>query len=427
MKNIFLFLFVLLTFALQAQTVVDIVVNSPDHNTLEAAVIAAELADDLSGEGPFTVFAPTDAAFSALPDGVVSTLLEDPTGDLANILLNHVVNGVASPDNIFDGLVISTLLGQNITFTTDGGLAINGVNISVVDIKAENGVVHVIDGILLPAATPTRVDGTVLDVVATSPDHTTLASLVGLAGLGDALAADGTLTVFAPTDAAFAALPSEIVDALVSDPTGALTDVLLYHVVSGGATTMNISDGSQFSNLAGSNLTVTINDTGVFINDAQVTVADIRTNNGIVHVIDAVLVPPMATTVVDVIVNSPDHNTLEAAVVAAGLVDALSGPGPFTVFAPTDAAFAALPDGLVATLLEDPTGDLTNILLYHVVSGVAESAAVVDGLTISTLLGQNISFSVNDDGVFINDAKISVFDIRTDNGIIHVIDAVLVP
>lgn len=190
---------------------------------------------------------------------------------------------------------------------------------------------------------------------------------------------------------------------------------------------MNISDGSQFSNLAGSNLTVTINDTGVFINDAQVTVADIRTNNGIVHVIDAVLVPPMATTVVDVIVNSPDHNTLEAAVVAAGLVDALSGPGPFTVFAPTDAAFAALPDGLVATLLEDPTGDLTNILLYHVVSGVAESAAVVDGLTISTLLGQNISFSVNDDGVFINDAKISVFDIRTDNGIIHVIDAVLVP
>lgn len=222
MKNIFLFLFVLLTFALQAQTVVDIVVNSPDHNTLEAAVIAAELADDLSGEGPFTVFAPTDAAFSALPDGVVSTLLEDPTGDLANILLNHVVNGVASPDNIFDGLVISTLLGQNITFTTDGGLAINGVNISVVDIKAENGVVHVIDGILLPAATPTRVDGTVLDVVATSPDHTTLASLVGLAGLGDALAADGTLTVFAPTDAAFAALPSEIVDALVSDPTGRL-------------------------------------------------------------------------------------------------------------------------------------------------------------------------------------------------------------
>lgn len=420
--------FLLLSHSVFSQTIVDIVVGSADHNTLEAAVIAAELADDLSGEGPFTLFAPTDAAFSALPEGLVETLLEDPTGELANILLQHVVSGVASPDNIFDGLVISSLFGQNLTFSaTDAGLSINGINISVVNIEAENGVVHVIDGILIPEAKPTRVDGTVFDVVATSPDHTTLASLVQLAGLDGVLSGEGNFTVFAPTDAAFSVLPEELVSALTSDPSGALTDVLLYHVVAGGATTSNISDGTQFSNLAGLNLTVSITDDGVFINNAQVTIADIRTNNGIVHVIDAVLEAPMGMTVVDVIVNSPNHNTLETAVVAAGLAEALSGPGPFTVFAPTDAAFDALPDGILASLLEDPTGDLANILLYHVVSGVADSSNISDGLSVSTLLGQNVSFSADSNGVSINGVNISVVDIRTANGVVHVIDGVLLP
>ena len=133
------------------------------------------------------------------------------------------------------------------------------------------------------------------------------------------------------------------------------------------------------------------------------------------------------TTVVDIIVNSPDHTTLETAVVAAGLADDLSGDGPFTVFAPTDDAFAALPEGTLDALLEDPTGALADILLYHVVSGKAMSTDLSDGQMITTLLGKDVTVTINGEGVFINDAKVTVADLVADNGVVHVIDAVLLP
>ena len=132
-------------------------------------------------------------------------------------------------------------------------------------------------------------------------------------------------------------------------------------------------------------------------------------------------------TVVDVVVNSPDHTTLEAAVVAAGLAGTLSGDGPFTVFAPTDAAFAALPAGTIPALLADPTGALTDILKYHVLAGSVKSTALSNGMTATTLLGKNITVTINANGVFINNAKVTVADIMTDNGVVHVINAVLMP
>ncbi|MGQ1784010.1 fasciclin domain-containing protein, partial [Saccharicrinis sp. GN24d3] len=157
---------------------------------------------------------------------------------------------------------------------------------------------------------------------------------------------------------------------------------------------------------------------------AMVTVADVMADNGVVHVIDAVLLPP-TTTVVDIIVNSEDHNTLEAAVIAAELADDLAGEGPFTVFAPTDDAFAALPEGTVEALLEDPTGDLAQILLYHVVAGKAMSTDLSDGQMIETLQGANIKVTKMKGEIHINDAKVIIADILTDNGVVHVIDAVL--
>jgi uncharacterized surface protein with fasciclin (FAS1) repeats len=426
------FLFTLMTFlvfgfSLQAQTILDIVAGSADHNTLEAAVIAAELDGALSGDGTFTLFAPTDAAFAAVGQETIDALLADPTGDLADILLFHVVQGQADGTNIFDGLTISSLLGKNLTFAVGDAITINGANISVVDIPATNGIVHVIDAVLLPPPSRNMVDGTILDVVQGSAVHTQLATVLGLSGLDAALSGEGPFTLFAPTDEAFAALPAEVVEALVADPMGALTDVLLYHAVSGVASSDVLSDGGQFSNLAGENLTTTINDQGVFINGSQVTVADIYTNNGVVHVIDAVIVPPSPTTVVDVIVNSPDHTTLETAVIAAGLAETLSGEGPFTVFAPTDAAFAQIDADVISTLLADPTGDLANILLFHVSSGVADSSNLMDGSQISSLLGPNHSFSFTDAGVMIDGVNISVVDIKTSNGVVHVIDGVLLP
>ncbi len=132
-------------------------------------------------------------------------------------------------------------------------------------------------------------------------------------------------------------------------------------------------------------------------------------------------------TVVEIIVNSPDHKTLATAVNEAGLVEALSGEGPFTVFAPTDDAFDALPEGTLDALLEAPEEDLTDILLYHVLSGRVNSTDLSDGMTATTLLGKNILVTINEDGVFINNAKVTVVDIQADNGVVHVIDAVLIP
>jgi uncharacterized surface protein with fasciclin (FAS1) repeats len=138
--------------AISQSTVVDVVVNSEDHNTLEAAVIAAELADDLSGEGPFTVFAPTDAAFKALPDGTVEALLKDPTGDLASILMYHVVGAKAMSGDLSDGQSISTLNGDKIDVKIkEGKVFIDAAQVTVADIKTDNGVVHVIDAVILPS------------------------------------------------------------------------------------------------------------------------------------------------------------------------------------------------------------------------------------------------------------------------------------
>ncbi|MEN9347918.1 MAG: hypothetical protein RLZZ77_1429, partial [Bacteroidota bacterium] len=186
---------------------------------------------------------------------------------------------------------------------------------------------------------------TVVDVIVNSPDHTTLETAVVEAGLVGTLQGAGPFTVFAPTDAAFAALPAGLLDQLLADPAGDLTQILLYHVVAGEALSTSLSNGQIITTVQGQDVTVSITNGNVFINEAQVTVADVPASNGVVHVINAVLVPnlnPLPATVVDIIANSPDHTTLEAAVGAAGLVSTLQGAGPFTVFAPTDAAFAAL-------------------------------------------------------------------------------------
>ena len=273
----------------------------------------------------------------------------------------------------------------------------------------------------IAAAKPT----TVVEVVVNSESHNTLEAAVIAAGLGGTLSGEGPFTVFAPTDAAFAALPAGTVEALLADPSGALTDILKYHVLAGKVLSTDLSNGMSATTLLGKNIKVTINANGVFINGAKVTVADIVTGNGVVHVIDAVLLPK--TTVVDVIVNSENHTTLEAAVVAAGLAETLAGDGPFTVFAPTDAAFAALPAGTIEALLADPSGALTDILKYHVIAGKVMSSNLSNSQVVTTLSGKFVTVSINANGIFINQSKVIVANIETDNGVVHVLDVVLVP
>jgi uncharacterized surface protein with fasciclin (FAS1) repeats len=158
-----------------------------------------------------------------------------------------------------------------------------------------------------------------------------------------------------------------------------------------------------------------------------VIVPDVKASNGVIHVVDTVLLPENRT-IVDIAVEDGRFTTLVAALEAAGLVEALQAEGPFTVFAPTDEAFAALPDGTVEGLLAD-TEALTGVLLYHVVDGKVMATQVIelDGQEVETLSGEHVVVMIEDEVVKINEAQVVIPDIEASNGVIHVIDAVLVP
>ena len=267
---------------------------------------------------------------------------------------------------------------------------------------------------------------TVFDIIESSEVHNTLEVAIVAAGLDETLASEGPFTVFAPTDDAFSLVPANVLETLLADPTGMLTQILLNHVVSGTALSTDLSDGMMITTLQGGEVSVSITDGMVMIGNANVIVADITADNGVVHVIDAILVPEMPTnTVFDIIANSDVHNTLETAIVAAGLDETLASEGPFTVFAPTDDAFSLIPADVIETLLADPTGLLTQILLNHVVSGTTLSTDLSDGMMITTLQGGEVSVSINDGVVMIGNATVIVADLQADNGVVHVIDAVI--
>ena len=184
----------------------------------------------------------------------------------------------------------------------------------------------------------------------------------------------------------------------------------------------------------GKDVAIRVENGKVFINDAEVIITDIETSNGVIHVIDSVILPPaeeamMDKTIVDIAVADGRFNTLVAAVTAAELVDTLKGEGPFTVFAPTDDAFAALPAGtLDSLLLPENKQALTDILLYHVVSGKVMASDVIGLTSAPTVLGKDITITIKDGNVFLNDTvQVIITDIEASNGVIHVIDAVLLP
>jgi uncharacterized surface protein with fasciclin (FAS1) repeats len=362
-----------------------------------------------------------------LPEGTVESLIADTTGALATILTHHVSGGSTLSTDLYDGMMIPTVAGTELMVSIDSnGVYIDGAMVTVANLTADNGVVHFINAVLLPEAE----SNTVVDIIVGSEDHTTLAAAVGAAGLVETLSGDGPFTVFAPTDAAFTLLPEGTVESLIADTTGALATILTHHVSGGSTLSTDLYDGMMITTVAGTELMVSIDSNGVYIDGAMVTVANLTADNGVVHVINAVLLPEAeveSNTVVDIIVGSEDHTILAAAVGAAGLVETLSGDGPFTVFAPTDAAFALLPEGLVATLLEDPSGQLTTILTHHVFAGSALSTDLYDGMMVPTIAGGELEVTIDSTGVYIDNAMVTAANIETSNGVVHVIDAVLIP
>jgi transforming growth factor-beta-induced protein len=279
------------------------------------------------------------------------------------------------------------------------------------------------------APAPKQMD--IVDTAVADGRFKTLVAAVQAAGLVDTLKGAGPFTVFAPTDDAFAKLPAGTIDTLLKpENKQKLTDILLYHVVSGKVMAADVVKLTSAKTVLGKDVTIKVDMGNVYINDVKVIVTDIETSNGVIHVIDSVLVPPAdKADIVDTAVADGRFKTLVAALQAAGLVDTLKGAGPYTVFAPTDDAFAKLPAGTIDTLLKPENKQkLTDILLYHVVSGKVMAADVVKLTSAKTLLGKELTITVKDGKVFLNNTvQIIITDIETSNGVIHVIDAVLLP
>lgn len=340
--------------------IVDIAVENGSFTTLVAAVEAAGLVDALKGEGPFTVFAPTDDAFAALPEGTVDALLADIPA-LTDILLYHVVPGQVMAADVVELSSATTLNGLDISIMVrDGSVYLNdSVQVVMTDIEASNGVIHVIDAVLLPPFSVTNeranalnfrsgpgldsaiigrfasgaraealarneagdwvqinnegeigwvfaplttpsgdlmslpvAPGNIVEIAAADGRFSTLIAAAQAAGLAEALTEEGPLTVFAPTDDAFAALPEGTVEALLADiPT--LTDILLYHVVPGQVMAADVVNLSSATTLQGLDIAISVRDGNVYLNETvQVIITDIQASNGVIHVIDAVLLPP---------------------------------------------------------------------------------------------------------------------------------------
>jgi len=258
---------------------------------------------------------------------------------------------------------------------------------------------------------------------------TQLVGLVQLAGLDTAL--DGSMspqrwTVFAPTDDAFSALPPALVTELLND-NELLTKVLTYHVIAAGVRAGDVVASNYLTTLNAQRVDVTVNGTSVQIDQANLLDNDILCTNGVIHVIDEVLLPSLID-IVDTASAAGTFTALETALGATGLDAALRMTGPFTVFAPDDLAFSTLPSGLLTRLLIPGNSRvLSKILLFHVVPGRLFAEDVIAAGQLTTLSGDQLSVTVVGNDVFVNGVRIVAADIQTGNGNIHVIENVLIP
>ncbi len=391
----------------------------PQFSILVEALTKADLATTLSQSGTYTVFAPTNSAFNALFTQLGVSGIDQLSADaLRPILLYHVLGTKAVSTGLSSGYVTTlspAVGGRFVSLKVDvaSGVKLNSAsNVTTADIAASNGVIHIIDKVLLPP--------TVADLAVANSSFTTLVSALSGAGLVPALSdPKGTFTVFAPTNEAFAQLT-----AVPSD----LKPILLYHVLGSTVYANQVATGyaKTLSAYMTHPMDIYINTaSGVKINNtASVVVADVVGTNGVIHVIDKVLLPP---TVVGIALNNSAFTTLVSAVVKAGLAETLSGAGPFTVFAPTNDAFAALFTTLGVSGVDALTSEqLTPILLYHVVAGNNVSSGLTNG-NIPTLQGSDISVNVGKGVVLNGNTNVIIADVQGSNGVVHAIDKVLLP
>ena len=421
------------TSAVAQPMVFNVIADSPDHNYLEAALIQEGLDAVLSDpSAEFTVFAPTDAAFDALAAALgtdITGLLALP--NLTDVLTYHVLGSVVPSSAVTNGAIVQPVSFTNtlkLTVTGLGGVFVNQAQVTAVDLNADNGLVHVLDAVLLPFET-------VVDVAIDNGFNTLTAAVIYAEVMPVYTNPLASYTVFAPTDEAFqdfaAFFGVTVEDLFVVNSVPVVADVLAYHILPSQVLAADITNGLTVQPVSTTNtLKLTVAGSGdVFVNQAQITATDIMSENGVVHVLNSVVLQD--ETVVDIALDN-NFSSLAAAIIKAELMPALTNPfAVYTVFAPTNEAF----EELAAALGTDLNGVLdlpflADVLLYHVVSGQVMSGDLVNG-PVTTLNGSDITVDLTN-GVMINDAMVTMADLVTENifapvKVVHVIDGVLLP
>jgi transforming growth factor-beta-induced protein len=425
--------------------IVETAVENGNFTTLVAALKATDLDVVLADENrEFTVFAPTDDAFNFIGQETITILLNNPE-ILSRILLQHVVadstvNSVTAYS--LNGAMVDTAsmaqVELNINSATDT-LRFGGANVVVEDIYTTNGVIHVIDVVIVGDVDIPAPSLSLVDVAIANGSFTTLVAALQSTGLDSTLAdLSSNFTVFAPSDAAFDKLPENTLDNLTVEQ---LTDILLYHVVpakvmADAAIRLAQSTENNTATANNSNISLSFADSTLFINGAKVSTANVLAANGVIHVVDNVILPPanvgMPTqNIVEVALADPNNfSTLVEALTAADLVTTLSNEeSTFTVFAPTNAAFEKIATDDLSALLAD-TAALTEVLLTHVVSGSAIGsldAFAANGKMLTTVSSKKIDVMIDavTGQLVIGGANVVISDIYTTNGVIHVIDTVI--
>ncbi len=268
----------------------------------------------------------------------------------------------------------------------------------------------------------------IVETAVSAGQFKTLVAALGAGSLDGVLQGDGPFTVFAPTDAAFSALPEGTVKTLLLPENKAmLQSILKYHVVSGDLRAKQVVGSAWLTSLQGQRINIVSSDTKVTAGGAQIVKANIECSNGVIHVIDRVILPT-TEDLVAVALADGSFKTLAAALQAASLVETLRGEGPFTVFAPTDQAFAKLPQGTIAMLLKpENKAKLAAVLTYHVVPGRIMLNQALQAGTATTIQGGLLPVYYKDGAAMIGESKILQANIEAKNGVIHVIDRVLLP
>jgi transforming growth factor-beta-induced protein len=428
------------------QDIVALAQGNPELSTLVSALTKyPDLVSTLSGTGTFTVFAPTNAAFANLLTAIGQTNLNDiPESVLKNVLQYHVVSTAAVLSTQLTNGDVTTVGGEKVSVNISSGVKLNStVSVTTADVKATNGVVHVIDAVLVPP-TITPIVGTIVAPAYFNKNFSTLVSAVVQAGLlPTLLSSTNQLTLFAPTNAAFAAAGITALPPNTTQGNATLTSILTYHVISGATeiTAANIAAGPSSATTLGGKIYLSKGDAGVFINgNTKVTATDIQASNGIVHVIDRTLTPPAQTIAEIVVANTtaaaPQFTQLLAALQrtsgqgADDLLAAVSAnTGELTVFAPTDAAFQTLYTDLgVTNVSQIPLATLIAVLKKHVVGARRFSTDLSTG-TVATLNG-NITVNTSNLTVVGGSGtaaalQTALLNIQGKNGVVHVINQVI--